>query len=103
VCILCYGLVGDEHWTDIHVGPERAASVRARRRRMMTQVLAAQGLDYSEAPSGVTSLIGDRKGNVAIAGNLGEVWAVCERLAGRPLDPLDPGLLRRLASQPPAR
>jgi hypothetical protein len=31
-----------------------------------------------------------------VARNLGEVWAAGERLAKRPLDPLDPDLLARL-------
>lgn len=102
MCILCYGLAGEEHWTDIPVGPEPPASVRARRRRILTQIMAAQGLDYSDDPTGVTSLIGDRKGKVAIARNLGEMWTVSEQLAGHPLDPLDAGLLQRLASRPSA-
>ena len=96
MCTLCYGLTGEEHWTDARVGPEPHASVRARRRRMLTQILGAHGLDYSDDPTGVTSLISDRKGNVAVARSLGEVWAAAEQLAGRRLDPLDPMLLRRL-------
>jgi hypothetical protein len=64
---------------------------------MLTQIMAAGGLDHRDDPSGVTALISDRKGNVAVARSLGEVWATAERLAGRPLDPLDPGLLRTLS------
>jgi hypothetical protein len=99
VCILCYGLTGEEHWSDARVGSEPRASVRARRRRMLTQIMAAHGLDYSDDPTGITSLISDRKGNVAVARSLGEVWATAEQIAGRPLDPLDPVLLRRLSDQ----
>lgn len=97
MCILCYGLTGEEHWTDARVGPEPQASVRARRRRLLTQILDAHGLDYSDDPSGVTSLISDRKGNVAVARSLGEVWAAAERLARHPLDPLEPTLLARMS------
>jgi hypothetical protein len=100
MCILCYGLTGEEHWTDARVGPEGHASVRARRRRMLTQILAAHGLDYSDDPTGVTSLVSDRKGNVAIARSLGEVWAAAERLTGRGLDPLDPALLHAISQRP---
>lgn len=101
MCILCYGVAGEEHWTDARVGDEPRASVRARRRAILTQIMAAHGLDYGDDPSGVTSLISNRKGGVHVAGNLGEVWAAAESLAGRPLDPLDPSLLVRLGADPP--
>jgi hypothetical protein len=101
VCILCYGLTGEEHWTDAHVGDEPRASVRARRRAMLARIMSANGLTFSDDPSGVTSLISDRKGGVQVAGGLGEVWAAGEALAGRPLDPLDPGLLARLLPEAP--
>jgi hypothetical protein len=94
--------MGEEHWTDARVGDEPGTSVRARRRRMLTQLMAAHGLDYSEDPTGVTALVADRKGNVAVARGLGEVWAAGERLAGRPLDPLEPALLARLDRELPA-
>jgi hypothetical protein len=98
VCVLCYGLAGEEHWTDARVGSEPAAAVRARRRRILSRVLAAHGLDYSDDPTGLTSLISDRKGNVAVARSLGEVWAAAERVTGRRLDPLAPALLERLSA-----
>ena len=96
MCILCYGLTGDEHWTDARVAQEPRASVRARRRALLTRIMAAHGLDYSDDPTGVTALISDRKGNVQVAAGLGEAWAAGQRLVGRPLDPLDPDLLDRL-------
>jgi hypothetical protein len=98
VCVLCYALVGDEHWTDARVGPEPPAALRARRRRILARVLGAAGLDYSDDPTGLTSLISDRKGKVAVARSLGEVWAAAEQVAGRRLDPLEPGLLDRLST-----
>ncbi len=39
----------------------------------------------------------DRKGSVTVVRGLAEVWAAAEDLAHRPLDPLDPVLLERLA------
>jgi hypothetical protein len=99
VCILCYGLTGEEHWTDARVGPEPHASVRARRRAVLARIMAAYGLDYRDDPTGVTALISDRKGNVQVARGLGEVWAAGEQLAGRPLDPLEPALLERLVAE----
>jgi hypothetical protein len=98
VCVLCYGLAGEEHWTDARVGPEPAAALRARRRRILSRVLDAAGLDFSDDPTGLTSLVSDRKGSVAVARSLGEVWAAAEQVRGRRLDPLDPALLDRLSS-----
>jgi hypothetical protein len=103
MCILCYGLTGEEHWSDARIGTEARASVRARRRALLTSVIAAHGLDYSDDLAGATSLVSDRKGSVKVARNLGEVWAAAEELAKRSLDPLDPGLLARLDHEVPGR
>jgi hypothetical protein len=97
MCILCYTLVGEEHWTDAPVGGRPPASVRAHRRAVLKTVLGARGLDYGDDPSGVTAVMSDRKGSTAVVRGLAEVWAAAEDLSHQPLDPLDPALLRRLA------
>ena len=101
MCILCYGLTGEEHWTDAKVGAEPTATVRARRRALLSNVMAAHGLDYRDDTTGVTSLVSNRKGSVEVARSLGEVWAAAEKLVKHPLDPLDPALLTRLAGETP--
>ena len=101
MCILCYGLTGEEHWTDTRVGAEATASLRARRRALLSNVMAAHGLDYRDDTTGVTSLVSNRKGSVEVARSLGEVWAAAEKLVKHPLDPLDAALLERLASETP--
>lgn len=101
MCILCYGLTGEEHWTDANPGSELRVSLRARRRRLLVSILAGYGLAYSDDPSGVTSLISDRKGNVRVVRGLGELWVAAEQLAQRRVDPLDPVLLSRLAGGRP--
>ena len=101
MCILCYGLTGEEHWTDTRVGAEATTSLRARRRALLTNVMAAHGLDYSDDTTGVTSLVSNRKGSVEVARSLGEVWAAAEKLVNHPLDPLDAALLERLAGETP--
>lgn len=101
MCILCYGLTGEEHWTDTRVGAEAPASLRARRRALLSSVMAAHGLDYRDDTTGVTSLVSDRKGAVEVARSLGEVWAAAEKLAKRPLDPLERELLKRLETETP--
>jgi hypothetical protein len=98
MCVLCYALIGDEHWTDAPIGDEPAASLKARRRQILARVLDAAGLDYSDDPTGLTSLVSNRKGSVAVARSLGEVWAAAEQVGGHRLDPLDPSLLDRLAA-----
>ena len=99
MCILCYGLTGEEHWTDARVGAEATASLRARRRAVLTNVMAAHGLDYKDDTTGVTALVSNRKGSVEVARSLGEVWAAAEKLAKHPLDPLDAALLERIGSE----
>lgn len=96
MCILCYGLTGEEHWSDARVGTEPSASVRARRGALLSRIMSEHGLDYSDDPTGVTSMISDRKGNVHVARSLGEIWAAGEQLTKGPLDPLAPALLERL-------
>jgi hypothetical protein len=99
MCILCYGLTGEEHWTDARVGAEPTASLRARRRALLTTVMGVHGLDYKDDTTGVTGMVSNRKGGVEVARSLGEVWAAAEKLVKRPLDPLDPALLTRLAGE----
>jgi hypothetical protein len=41
-------------------------------------------------------MLRDQKGHAAIVDNLGVLWSEAARLAGRPLDPLDPELVRAL-------
>jgi hypothetical protein len=41
-------------------------------------------------------IVRDRKGRAEVVDDLGGLWAAAERLAGRPLDPLDPALLAPL-------
>jgi len=96
VCVLCYTLTGEERWSDGALGSQSRASDRARRRHLLGTILGTYGLDYSDDPGGVTSLVRDRKGNVHLVRGLEETWTAAGRLIGRPLDPLDPALLHRL-------
>ena len=101
MCVLCYCLTGEEHWTDVNPGSETHASVRARRRRLLTLILETHGLDYSDDPSGLTALVSDRKGDTRVVRGLGELWAAAEQVSARRLDPLDPATLRRLSEARP--
>jgi hypothetical protein len=101
MCVLCYGLTGEEHWSDARVGAEGITSLRARRRALLTRVMAANGLDYSDDPTGVTSRVSDRKGQIKVVRGLGETWAAAQELATHPLDPMDRRLLKSLESERP--
>jgi hypothetical protein len=46
--------------------------------------------------AGRVYVLRDRTGRTAVVDNLGILWTEAARLAGRPLDPLDPGLIDHL-------
>ena len=75
MCILCYGLTGEEHWTDARVGAEPDRERPGQAPALLTQIVGAHGLAYKDDPSGFTAMVSDRKGGVQVARNLGEVWA----------------------------
>jgi hypothetical protein len=90
MCALC-GVLLEEHWA------ERAGGRRGRALRvaLVNRVLGHYGLRLGDW-SGHVYVLADRKGRSAIVPNLGALWTEAERLAGRPLDPLDPELLAAL-------
>ena len=92
MCSLC-GFLGQAHWAE-EGGGRRARIVRV---RLVNRVLAHFGLRLDDW-SGSVYVVRDRKGRAEVVRDLGELWAAAERLAGRPLDPLDPGLVRALSA-----
>jgi hypothetical protein len=59
-------------------------------------VLEVYGLRLDDW-SGRVWVLSDRKGRATVVDNLGTVWVEAEKLAGRPLDPLDPDLVAALS------
>jgi hypothetical protein len=92
MCALC-GVIAKEHWAELGDG-RRARLFRA---ALVNRVLAHFGLTV-DAWAGGQYVVRDRKGAASVVGDLGALWIEAERLAGRPLDPLDPALVRALAS-----
>jgi hypothetical protein len=90
MCVLCNVLV-NEHWAE-QEGGRRARVLRV---RLVNQVLAFYGLRLDDW-SGRVWVLRDGKGRSAVVADLGSLWADAERLAGRPLDPLDPKLVAAL-------
>lgn len=68
------------------------------RTRLVDEVLDHFGLELADW-AGSVYVLRDRKGRTALVQDLGGVWREAERLAGRPLDPLDPALVAALADR----
>ena len=94
MCGLCgaFGAKGD--WSDAAGGAGTGARRRQQRARVANRVLDGYGLRLEAW--GERYVLRSRTGRTGIVDNLTRLWPVAERLAGRPLDPLDDGLLGSL-------
>jgi hypothetical protein len=90
MCALCGALTSD-HWAEQGAGRRR----RLFRVRLVNRVLAHYGLRLDDW-AGRVYVLRDRKGRAAVVADLGGLWPTAALLAGRPLDPLDPELIRTL-------
>ena len=63
--------------------------------RTLRRVLAGCGVALSDW-GGTAYVLHDAKGRAQVVHDLSALWAQAERLAGRPLDPLDPALVAQL-------
>jgi hypothetical protein len=91
MCTLC-GALGSNHWAE--AGGARARVLRV---RLADRVLRHYGLALDDW-SGAVYTLRDRKGRAVVVSDLGTLWPEAARLAGRPLDPLDPELVASLAA-----
>jgi hypothetical protein len=90
MCVLC-GVLLSEHWAEQEGGRRE----RVFRVRLINRVLAFYGLRLDDW-SGRVWTLRDAKGKSVVVADLGSLWVEAERLAGRPLDPLDPELAAAL-------
>ena len=113
MCVLCgQDFVAQVHWTDRHVEDRARASgpgvdpgdyQRDRRRDrghrtvLTNEVLRHYGLRVEDW-GGSKYVLRDRKGGAELIQHLGALWPAAAKLAGRPLDPLDPGLREALSA-----
>lgn len=91
MCSLC-GVLRNEHWAD-EGGGRRARVIRT---ALLERVLGRFGLGVREWAG--QYVVSDGKGRSEVADDLASLWLVAERLAGRPLDPLDPDLVAGLSA-----
>jgi hypothetical protein len=92
MCALC-GVLLDDHWAE-QDGGRRG---RAFRVALVDRVLGHYGLSLDDW-AGRVYVLRDRKGRSVVVDNLGTLWTEAAALAGRPLDPLDPALVRALGA-----
>ena len=98
VCTLCGTLVSEGTWAErdrpAAAGEGRRVRQRGRLRRaaVLNQVLVHAGLRLDDW-QGAAYVLRDRKGRQAVVADLTGLWAAAEAMLGRPLDPLDPGLI----------
>ena len=96
MCGLCGALAGSDHWSDAAV---TAGGTRDQRRQLRNRVagavLAHYGLSLREAAAG-SPVLQSATGQTALVPHLGALWPAADRLAKRPVDPLDPDLVAAL-------
>ena len=90
MCALC-GVLLNDHWAE-QDGGRRGRMFRV---GFVNRVLGHYGLELGDW-AGRVYVLRDRKGHAAVVDNLGVLWTEAAKLAGRPLDPLDPELIRAL-------
>jgi hypothetical protein len=80
-----------DHWSEADGGRRQ----RALRVPMLNAVLGHFGLQMTDS-MGRIYVVRDMKGRAKVVPDLATLWLEAERLAGRPLDPLDPALVEAL-------
>ena len=106
MCGLC-GLFGSaDHWTAAAASPQIFGDARTRRAeraervRMANTVLGSFALRLDDW-QGSTFILTGATGAREMAETLPDVWRAAAAMLGRPIDPLDPALLSRLAGSRP--
>ncbi len=105
MCGFCAMVSGVTHWTeggsDAASGVEREARDRRLERihrvRLANAVLAHYGCVLEDWAMG-EYIVRSQRGRSELVPALPQVWQTVEAIAGRPVDPLDPELIARLAA-----
>jgi len=91
MCASCGFPAAPGHWTEAGAVtlPDRLRA-RVRRAQVLQSVLPAYGLTAHDGATVPGIQIGTQFGAQEIVPDLEKVWATAEKLAGGPVDPLDP-------------
>ena len=93
MCGLC-GMFGGEHWTDQSGSDGLARAPEWRHRVAMANlILEPFGVRCAEWQGRLT--VEGQTGRALVVDHLGALWPAAEKLAGRPIDPLDPVVIAR--------
>ncbi|MCU1769008.1 hypothetical protein NTD83_26010 [Pseudomonas protegens] len=99
MCGLC-GLLGEDvHWSDPLGDQLPRRRERLRRIAAINRVLAPLRLKVEDFQGSAYLLLG-ATGRQELASGLEQLWSLAESMLGRPLDPLDPVILKHLEQQP---
>ena len=101
MCGLCGSLGGEEHWATRTEGFAAAQTRRAGRLarvRVANAVLAGFAMRLDDW-QGSAFVLSGATGRREIVEQLPQVWEAAARLRGRPIDPLDPNLIGRIAAR----
>lgn len=104
MCGFCALVTGATHWTDAGSDAASGATRDARtqrlerlyRVRLANTILAHYGCTLEDWANG-QYIVRSLRGRSELVPALPQVWQTVEAIAGRPVDPLDPELLARLA------
>ena len=100
MCALCGAFGGEEHWST-RAEPESGQTRRAERLarvRAANAVLAAFAMRLDDW-QGAHFVVAGPTGRREVVATLPQVWDAAARMLGRPIDPLDPALVARIAER----
>lgn len=99
MCGLCGALGAGDHWSS--GAPGAAASLpaaeRYRQAEAANRILGGYGLRLSVWSD--RYVLTGRTGKRLVIEHMGQLWPQAEKLAGQPLDPLDPSLMARMEAR----
>lgn len=91
MCSACGFPAAPGHWTEAGAASARdRLRNRFKRAAVLKSVLSTYGLTVHDGGLVPGIQISTLSGSQSIARDLEELWATAERMAGRPIDPLDP-------------
>jgi hypothetical protein len=91
MCSACGYPAAPGHWTDAGASTAHdRLRGRMRRAQVLQTVLPLYGLKAHDGGEVPGIQISTFSGNQTIVRDLGEVWALAEKISGGPVDPLDP-------------